>query len=136
MPSKLGLLIFAVVCVAAVECSWCIHAKILPRVTAKGEELRVEELHTLLDCKSWLEATNVDLWNAFSTRKGIEAPHYFLFKPAAGALMYYLSFCFNMLVLWRPMRAFLSDRAVSGTTGYIEVFAWGYCVCRQKLHRG
>ena len=66
MPFKLGLLIFAIVCVAIVEYFWCIRAKILPRVTAKREDLLVDELHTLLGCKSWLASTDVNLWNAFS----------------------------------------------------------------------
>jgi len=50
------------------------------RFRLKGEMLIVEQLSAVRDFGAWLEPTAITLYNAFSTRQGIESPHAFIFK--------------------------------------------------------
>lgn len=57
-----------------------LHEIMQPRIAAKGEELVVETIVNVRDFGTWLAPLRIDLYNAFGTRLGIEAPHAFTYK--------------------------------------------------------
>ena len=50
------------------------------RVQQKGEKLSVQLLRTIRDFEGWMRPLNVELFNCFATRGGVESPHSFSFK--------------------------------------------------------
>ena len=60
-----------------------IEEALRPLTEAKKEELIVEEVRRIWDFDTWLGSMGVHLYNAFVTRRGIEASHAFSYKPHA-----------------------------------------------------
>ena len=58
-----------------------IEEALRPLTEAKKEELIVEEVRHIRDFDTWLGSMGVHLYNAFVTRRGIEASHAFSYKP-------------------------------------------------------
>ena len=57
-----------------------VQTSLSERFRLKGENLIVEEMSAVRDFDAWLASTAITLYNAFSTRQGIESPHAFIFK--------------------------------------------------------
>ena len=54
--------------------------KIAPQFTAKKEELNGRMVSAIRDFQAWLRPLNRTLWNGWSNRGGVGAPHAFTFK--------------------------------------------------------
>ena len=65
------------------EMNALIEEALRPLTEAKKEELIVEEVRHIRDFDTWLGSMGVHLYNAFVTRRGIEASHAFTYKQRA-----------------------------------------------------